>query len=517
MVCAQSGLCLVPQPPDSPEQQFGCLHDEHLNAEKGSPVGGTVRFDATPAARPLLTSPRSLSAVRVTPLRNMKSSPDLMPTELDPTRVCKGKGAVTLRATLVHIDDEDCIPQESATNPVKCGWLEAVNGDATETNLAEEELKGIRTNLNSAQVNKAPKQVECPESSDQSHLSSSSDPPSALTSAVRGSSSYPPTSSVNPTIVLLQHSGGAAVEQSRVCDQSSTQNQLRPQPEGPNSPSGQMEGKRMRMTMHSPCPVPPEKPIVPVRNTEKSKDWYKNMFKQIHRVPEAVEENPYRPTYIFPESNDRPLKTRDESPSHGVDGRSVPRSKSAVDMGTSQSGRRVPVPTRTSSLRPERSEWEPPDKKVDTRKYRAEPRSIFDYEPGKSSVLRVERPSAPSFSPLETPSDLQQYSACKASAGVAGKEGGPASTEQAAPECDRHIYKSVLEGGDIPLQGLRALNKRHPSTSSKVTSVFTGGWLLLARRSSRARRGWWSGPAGRLWYWLKGGFGGWRPSLLFGV
>uniref|UniRef100_A0AAR2JSL7 Sorbin and SH3 domain containing 1 n=1 Tax=Pygocentrus nattereri TaxID=42514 RepID=A0AAR2JSL7_PYGNA len=399
----------------------------------------------------------------------MKSSPDLMPTELDPTRVCKGKGAVTLRATLVHIDDEDCIPQESATNPVKCGWLEAVNGDATETNLAEEELKGIRTNLNSAQVNKAPKQVECPESSDQSHLSSSSDPPSALTSAVRGSSSYPPTSSVNPTIVLLQHSGDAAVEQSRVCDQSSTQNQLRPQPEGPNSPSGQMEGKRMRMTMHSPCPAPPEKPIVPVRNTEKSKDWYKNMFKQIHRVP-------------------------DESPSHGVDGRSVPRSKSAVDMGTSQSGRRVPVPTRTSSLRPERSEWEPPDKKVDTRKYRAEPRSIFDYEPGKSSVLRVERPdlspedvdlenepwyrffsemefgkaSAPSFSPLETPSDLQQYSACKASAGVAGKEGGPASTEHAAPECDRHIYKSVLEGGDIPLQGLRALNKRHPSTSSKV-------------------------------------------------
>lgn len=25
---------------------------------------------------------------------------------------------------------------------------------------------------------------------------------------------------------------------------------------------------------------------------------------------ETVEENPYRPTYIFPESNDRPLRTR---------------------------------------------------------------------------------------------------------------------------------------------------------------------------------------------------------------
>ncbi|MEQ2203814.1 Sorbin and SH3 domain-containing protein 1, partial [Xenoophorus captivus] len=37
------------------------------------------------------------------------------------------------------------------------------------------------------------------------------------------------------------------------------------------------------------------------------------------------------------------------------------------------------------------NEWEPPDKKVDTRKYRAEPRSIFEYEPGKSSVLKLER------------------------------------------------------------------------------------------------------------------------------
>lgn len=38
-----------------------------------------------------------------------------------------------------------------------------------------------------------------------------------------------------------------------------------------------------------------------------------------------------------------------------------------------------------------RNEWGPPDRKVDTRKYRAEPRSIFDYEPGKSSILEQER------------------------------------------------------------------------------------------------------------------------------
>ncbi|MCJ8730359.1 hypothetical protein PDJAM_G00183430 [Pangasius djambal] len=349
---------------------------------KGSPAGGTVRFDAAPA-RPLITSPRSVSAVRITPLRTMKSCPDLMPTELDPTRVCKGKGAVTLKATLVHVDDGDCITQERDVNPAKSECHRAVNGDATETNLAEKRLNSTGADLNSDQVSKATTQVECPISLGLSDLPSSATVPSVCA----------PNSSVYPTIVLLQHGTDAVEQQHRVCDQGSTETQVCFPPEDPQRSSTQMEGKRMMITVHPASPVPLEKPRVPVRNTEKSKDWYKNMFKQIHRVPETVEENPYRPTYIFPESYDRPLKTRDDSSSHMDDyGRSVPRSKSAVDMSSSQSRRRVSMPTRTSSLRPERNEWEPPDKKVDTRKYRAEPRSIFDYEPGKSSVLRAERP-----------------------------------------------------------------------------------------------------------------------------
>uniref|UniRef100_A0A8C2L888 Sorbin and SH3 domain containing 1 n=1 Tax=Cyprinus carpio TaxID=7962 RepID=A0A8C2L888_CYPCA len=408
----------------------------------------------------------------------MKSSPDLMPTELDPTRVCKGKGAVTLRATLVHIDDEDGTSQELSKNAAKSGWLGAVNGDATETSLAERSVNNTRADLNSTQVSETPTKVDSPVS-----VTSSLDQPSAITLSAKVSSSYPPTSSVNPTIVLLQHSREAVAEQGSGPNRSPAVSQNKSSSESP----ADMEGKRMRLSEHSAIPAP----RVPVRNTELSKDWYRNMFKQIHKVPEPVEENPYRPTYIFPESNDRPLKTRDDRPSSGgEDVRAVPRSKSAVDMGSSRG--QLPVPTRTSSLKPQRNEWEPPDKKVDTRKYRAEPKSIFEYEPGKSSVLKLERPdispedvdvenepwyrffsemefgkaSAPSFSPLETSSDLQQYSACKAGNGEVEKDSLSASG-QAAPECDRHIYKSVLEGGDIPLQGLRALNKRHPSTSSK--------------------------------------------------
>merc|ERR1719357_2030203 len=74
--------------------------------------------------------------------------------------------------------------------------------------------------------------------------------------------------------------------------------------------------------------------------------------------------------------------------------------------------------------------------------------------------------SAPSFSPLETASDLQQYSSSKSGHSEVEKDGGSPTSEPAAPDCDRHVYKSVLEGGDIPLQGLRALNKRHGSSSS---------------------------------------------------
>uniref|UniRef100_A0A8C8CR47 Sorbin and SH3 domain containing 1 n=1 Tax=Oncorhynchus tshawytscha TaxID=74940 RepID=A0A8C8CR47_ONCTS len=327
---------------------------------------------------PLVSSgPRCLSAVRITPLTSMKGSPDLIPAaELDPTRVCKGKGVVTLRATLVHIDDEDCVSKESnvETAPKR--------NSITYNFINKDEQHHLRVLFTyyqgSSPVSTEERQFLAFDI--QNHITSTKAP-----------SAYPSTTkTVNPTIVLLQH------------------------------------------------------------NREKSKDWYKNMFKQIHRIPEPVEENPYRPTYIFPEFYDpRQMKT----------------------TGTQLQSWDLLSPPSC------RNEWEPPDKKVDTRKYRAEPKSIFEYEPGKSSVLKLERKSAPSFSPLETPAELQQYSGCKAGHSEVEKDEGSSSGEPAAPECDRHVYKSVLEGGDIPLQGLRAINKRHASTSSKDSESLTQGDL----------------------------------------
>uniref|UniRef100_A0A3Q1F7C7 Sorbin and SH3 domain-containing protein 1-like n=1 Tax=Acanthochromis polyacanthus TaxID=80966 RepID=A0A3Q1F7C7_9TELE len=417
----------------------------------------------------------------------MKGSPDLIPSaDLDPNRVCKGKGVVTLRATLVHIDDEGCISKEPNVITTPSGWTRQINGDSSKAGLAE---GGSNNTADLPPVNSTQCQGNSPDSIKENQAPSSTDIQNCVSST--SSFVYPCTSSVNPTIVLLQHNRDPTPERDKSPDPG--RDSVSPVPD--------MDGKRLRLSLHSPVLSPLNKPIVPVRNTEKSKDWYKTMFKQIHRIPEPIEENPYRPTYIFPENYDIHMRSKDDGPTpfgYLEDVKAVPRSKS--DDEVDSRGRSMPVPTRSSSLKPsaKRNEWEPPDKKVDTRKYRAEPKSIFEYEPGKSSVLKLDRTtqdvspedvdlenepwykffsemefdkaSAPSFSPLETASDLQQYSSSKSGHSEVEKDRGSSTSEPGAPECDRHVYKSVLEGGDIPLQGLRALNKRQGSSSSSKDS-----------------------------------------------
>ncbi|XP_063730616.1 sorbin and SH3 domain-containing protein 1 isoform X1 [Eleginops maclovinus] len=426
----------------------------------------------------------------------MKGSPDLIPAaDLDPSRVCKGKGVVTLRATLIHIDEEGCISREPNIITAPSDWTGQINGDSSKAGLAE---GGRNIIADLPPVNNTQCQANSPESIKENQTPSSTDIQNCVTSP--SSSVYPCTSTVNPTIVLLQHNREQQKHLSHFEDPTPERDKS-PDPGRDSVSPDDMDWKRLRLSLHSPDFSPVNKPIVPVRNTEKSKDWYKTMFKQIHKIPEAIEENPYRPTYIFPENYDIQMNPKDDCPTpfgYLEDVRAVPRSKSDAEVDSR--GRSMPVPTRSSSLKPsaKRNEWEPPDKKVDTRKYRAEPKSIFEYEPGKSSVLKLERTtqdvnpedvnvenepwyrffsemefekgSAPSFSPLETASDLQQYSSSKSGHSEVEKDGGSSSSEPGAPECDRHVYKSVLEGGDIPLQGLRALNKRQASCSSSKDS-----------------------------------------------
>ncbi|XP_067876342.1 sorbin and SH3 domain-containing protein 1-like [Heterodontus francisci] len=403
-------------------------------------------------------------------------------------------------------------------------------------------------------------------------------------------SAYPSTTYVNPTIVLLQHNR----EQKRLNNLPDTVPDVLTDPQAeitatdgtlPSiSATGTMDSKRQKVVrMPQPSFIAPED--LGIKNVERPKDWYKTMFKQIHKV--GKEKDTYTPTYVFSEVVKRDFLEDDDmdyySPRYhySEDMKSqtfVPRSKSTGDTIDSEMVERrsatLPLPTRSSSLKPlsERNDWGPLDKKVDTRRYRAEPRSIFDYEPGKSSVLahekmkteesserdpvqalmqnsifgfksdqvqdenhsnhrgeetgRENRDISPeeidlknepwykffselefgkpdqlekdlylyqaeldtdlenmeklfrsqdtrrwkyktsTSSPLSTPSGAYHYSAFSSNSHAVRRQSEPGTREPISQENERQIYKTVLEGGDIPFQGLSGLSKRTSSSSS---------------------------------------------------
>ncbi|OPJ84530.1 sorbin and SH3 domain-containing protein 1 isoform A [Patagioenas fasciata monilis] len=426
------------------------------------------------------------------------------------------------------------------------------------------------------------------------------DYPTSFTSINKSSSAYPSTTIVNPTIVLLQHNREQQKRLSSLAD--SVPDRLvsdkvdsafiRDKPVLEAVPSGKRAMEEKRSIVKSPQRVADTSVDdigIPLRNTDRSKDWYKTMFKQIHKINrDTPEENPYCPTYIFPELPEIQQKTEEDNPysptyqfpastpspisededsdsysprySYSEDSRtqlSVPRSKSEMDNIDSDKvvkrSATLPLPNRTSPRKssPERTDWEPPDKKVDTRKYRAEPRSIYDYQPGKSSVLNNEKmtrdispeeidlknePWYKFFSelefgkpppkkiwdytpgdcsiltredrktdlekdlylyqteleadlekmeklykaphkkpqkntaggtPLETSTDRSSYSTYSPSYHAVKRESETALGDPAALENERQIYKSVLEGGDIPFQGLSGLKRPSSSASTK--------------------------------------------------
>ncbi|XP_068545676.1 sorbin and SH3 domain-containing protein 1 isoform X33 [Anas acuta] len=387
-----------------------------------------------------------------------------------------------------------------------------------------------------------------------SQPSTGTDYSTSFTSINKSSSAYPSTTIVNPTIVLLQHNREQQKRLSSLAD--SVPDRLvsdkvdlgltRDKPVQEIAPSEKRAMEEKRRIVRSPQHMPDtsiDDIGIPLRNTDRSKDWYKTMFKQIHKLNRDEDSDSYSPRYSY--SDD----TRSQP--------SVPRSKSEMDNIDSEKvfkrSATLPLPNRSSSRKssPERTDWEPPDKKVDTRKYRAEPRSIYDYQPGKSSVLNSEKMTrdispeeidlknepwykffselefgkpppkkiwdytpgdcsiltredrktdlekdlylyqteleadlekmeklykAPhkkpqkntaGVTPLETSTDHSSYSTYSPSYHAAKRETESAPGDFAGLENERQIYKSVLEGGDIPFQGLSGLKRPSSSASTK--------------------------------------------------
>ncbi|XP_060261046.1 sorbin and SH3 domain-containing protein 1 isoform X32 [Ovis aries] len=585
---------------------------------------------------------RSISAVKIIPVKTVKNSAGLvLPPDMDPTRICTGKGAVTLRASSSYREIPSSSPvspqetpkqerktvleSENSSDEWKLSSNADANGNAQPSSLAAKGYRSVHPSLPSSKPQRRSHHSQ-PASAPGSLPPASQTPPSFspppplvppvpeglrrvsepdLTGAVsstdsspllnevssshagtdsqtfasvsKPSSAYPSTTIVNPTIVLLQHnreqqkrlsSLSDPVSERRVGEQDSA-----PAQEKPTSPGRAAERKvkddsrRVAKSTQDLSDVCMDEVGIPLRNTERSKDWYKTMFKQIHKLNrDTPEENPYFPTYKFPELPEIQQNSEDDdsdlySPrySFSEDTKSplsVPRSKSEMSCIDGEKvvkrSATLPLPTRSSSLKssPERTDWEPPDKKVDTRKYRAEPRSIYEYQPGKSSVLTNEKMSrdiSPEeidlknepwykfFSELEfgkpppkkiwdyTPGDcsilpredrktnletdlnlcqteleadlekmetlnkapstnLSQSSAVSPTPEISSeppgyvyssnfhavkRESDGAPGDLTSLENERQIYKSVLEGGDIPLQGLSGLKRPSSSASTK--------------------------------------------------
>nr|XP_031317295.1 sorbin and SH3 domain-containing protein 1 isoform X14 [Camelus dromedarius] len=281
-------------------------------------------------------------------------------------------------------------------------------------------------------------------------------------------SAYPSTTIVNPTIVLLQHNREQQKRLSSLSDPVSErrvgEQDLAPTQEKPSSPGRAPERKakddsrRAAKSAQDLSDVSMDEVGIPLRNTERSKDWYKTMFKQIHKLNRDDDSDLYSPRYSFSEDTKSPLSVpRSKSEMNYIDGEKVVK-RSAT----------LPLPTRSSSLKssPERNDWEPPDKKVDTRKYRAEPKSIYEYQPGKSSVLTNEKMSS-AVSPTPDISSEPPGYIYSSNFHAVKRESDGAPGDLASLESERQIYKSVLEGGDIPLQGLSGLKRPSSSASTK--------------------------------------------------
>ncbi|XP_036906796.1 sorbin and SH3 domain-containing protein 1 isoform X29 [Sturnira hondurensis] len=414
---------------------------------------------------------RSISAVKIIPVKTVKSSPGLvLPPDMDPTKVCTGKGAVTLRASSSYREtpsSSPVSPQETPQHESKPDeWRPSSNADANgntqPSSLAAKGYRSVHPHLPSDKPQDSSPlldEVSPTRAGTESH---------AFAPVSKPSSVYPSTTIVNPTIVLLQHnreqqkrlsSLSDPASERRVGERDSASTQEKPSSAGRTAEKkAKDDSRRVAKSAQDLSDVSMDEVGIPLRNTERSKDWYKTMFKQIHKLNRDDDSDLYSPRYSFSEDTKSPLSVpRSKSEMNYIDGEKVVK-RSAT----------LPLPARSSSLKssPERNDWEPPDKKVDTRKYRAEPKSIYEYQPGKSSVLTNEKMSSAVSPTPEISAEPPGY-IYSSNFHAVKRESDGAPGDLGSLENERQIYKSVLEGGDIPLQGLSGLKRPSSSASTK--------------------------------------------------
>ncbi|XP_011713866.2 sorbin and SH3 domain-containing protein 2 isoform X19 [Macaca nemestrina] len=289
---------------------------------------------------------------------------------------------------------------DSAWRSYNDGNQEALNGDATYSSLAAKGFRSVRPNL---QDKRSPTQSQITVNGNSGGAVS----PMSYYQRPFSPSAYSLPASLNSSIVM-QH--GTSL------DSTETYPQHAHSLDGTTSSSVPLyrsseEEKRVTVIKapHYPGIGPVDESGIPtaIRTTvDRPKDWYKTMFKQIHMVHKPDDDTDmYHTPYTYNAGLYNPPYSAQSHPAAKTQ-TYRPLSKSHSDNSTNafkDASSPVPpphVPPPVPPLRPrdrsstEKHDWDPPDRKVDTRKFRSEPRSIFEYEPGKSSILQHERPAS---------------------------------------------------------------------------------------------------------------------------
>uniref|UniRef100_A0A8B9G9W7 Sorbin and SH3 domain containing 2 n=1 Tax=Amazona collaria TaxID=241587 RepID=A0A8B9G9W7_9PSIT len=271
--------------------------------------------------------------------------------------------------------------------------LLALNGDASSSSLSAKGFRSVRPNL---QDKKSPTQAQITVNGNSGTAAS---PVSYFQRPFSPSSAYPPPASLNSNIVIMQH--GRMMESTETYSQhvetvgsTTTTSTI---------PICRSEEEEKKITVikapHYAGIGPVDESGIPtaIRTTvDRPKDWYKTMFKQIHMVHKpgkyafVMAGHPSFSAQAHPAAKTQTYRPLSKSASDS--------SSDAFKVSSPLPPPHVPPPVPPHRLRErstsEKNDWDPPDRKVDTRKFRSEPRSIFEYEPGKSSILEHERPAS---------------------------------------------------------------------------------------------------------------------------
>ncbi|XP_068258734.1 sorbin and SH3 domain-containing protein 2 isoform X4 [Nyctibius grandis] len=274
---------------------------------------------------------------------------------------------------------------DSAWRSYNDGSRETLNGDASSSSLTAKGFRSVRPNL---QDKKSPTQAQITVNGNSGTAAS---PVSHFQRPFSPSSAYPPPASLNSNIVVMQH--GRMMESTETYSQHvQTVGSTTTTSTIPICRTSEEEKKiTVIKAPHYAGIGPVDESGIPtaIRTTvDRPKDWYKTMFKQIHMVHKPGSYSPSFSAQAHPAAKTQTYRPLSKSASDS--------SSDAFKVSSPLPPPHVPppVPHRLRERSTEKNDWDPPDRKVDTRKFRSEPRSIFEYEPGKSSILEHERPAS---------------------------------------------------------------------------------------------------------------------------